>query len=159
MKNTVTTAVLLLFLLGLCQNTQAQNHVFGSVQDAQNKALGFANVLLLNAADSSLVRGQVVTEQGAYAFDNIPNGTYLLCFSMVGFEKTYSGPVQVNGSSQAWPQVKMLEKAATLGEVEVVAKRPFLEQKLTAPSSMWPTASPAPAIPPWRCCSAHPAFR
>lgn len=130
MRNIVFTAVLFLFFAGICQNAQAQNQITGSVRDAQNKSIGFANVLLLNAADSSLVRGQVVSEQGGYTFNNLPNGAFLLCFSMVGFEKTYAGPVQLDGQSLELPPVQLLENTATLNEVQVVAKRPFLEQKI-----------------------------
>lgn len=104
----------------------------GSVQDAARKPLAFATVTLLNAADSSLLRGAFSTEEGRFLFENVPDGSFLCSFSMLGFEQVFSKTV-VLGEKNARAELEaavMKEIASILGEVTVLAKRPFLEQKI-----------------------------
>lgn len=52
--------------------------------------MAFANVLLLNSRDSTLVKGAVSDEKGAYIIENVRPGTYLLLVTMVGYYKAYA---------------------------------------------------------------------
>ncbi|MCC7465050.1 MAG: TonB-dependent receptor, partial [Saprospiraceae bacterium] len=111
---------------------QAQNLVSGSLKDTGGQPVAAANVLLLSAADSALVYSLLSGDQGEFRFSDFPAGRYLLGFYMVGFEKSYSPAFDVReGASEVALGVMVLqERSAMLEEVSIVAKRPFLEQKI-----------------------------
>lgn len=62
-KSIAGAALLLLFFLPVLS---AQSQISGTVLDAKNTAVVYANVLLLRAADTSLVRGAVTDDNGAF---------------------------------------------------------------------------------------------
>lgn len=132
MKKPSIVLYLLLFASSVSIQIQAQNRITGSVLDASNKPLGFANVLLLQSADSALVRGLIAAEDGSYLFENIGPGTFLLQFSMIGFEQSCSEVFTLSGveNAKTIKPVVLKESSNVLGEVQIVAKRPFLEQKI-----------------------------
>lgn len=68
----------------------------GSVRDSL-QPLPFATILLLNADDSSRLKGTLSNEQGMYRFDNIKSGVYLLSVQMIGYIRIYTS-VQINGN-------------------------------------------------------------
>ncbi len=111
---------------------QAQNQVSGTLKDTGGQPIAAANVLLLSAADSALVYSLLSGDQGEFRFSDFPAGRYLLGFYMVGFEKAYSPAFDVRqGASEVALGIMVLqESSAMLEEVSIVAKRPFLEQKI-----------------------------
>ena len=64
--------------------------VASSIIDAQKNPIAFANVLLLKAADSSLVAGTVSDETGFAEFESLVPEIYIIKASYVGFEDAYS---------------------------------------------------------------------
>lgn len=108
-----------------------QNHLTGSVVDGAGQPLPNASVLLLNARDSSLVKGAVGDGRGQYTFENVRTGRYRLSASRVGYALVYSEPLEVGESSPATlPPLTLTERAGQLDGVQVTAKKPFVEQKL-----------------------------
>ena len=81
--------VLLLLLLlssraGWAQNTGS---ITGKLLDARtSQPLPFANVLLLHSLDSTLLVGAQTTEGGAFQFENVRAGTYLLRIAALGYQ-------------------------------------------------------------------------
>lgn len=126
------SALWLLLSLSLMQHLQAQNQIAGTIEDIAHKPLSFSTVLLLHAADSALVRGLVASEAGTFVFENVPAGAYLCGFSMLGFEQNFSKTVILSEKpARAELGVTvLLESSSFLNEALVVAKRPFLEQKI-----------------------------
>ena len=122
-------------LLGLnffCLNsTFAQAQVTGKVTDGKNAPLPGASVLLLNATDSSLAKGNVSNPDGTFRLDGVNGGNYLLRVTMIGFADYQSEvfPLE-NTGSKAMPTVVLAESASELKEVQVVAKKPLFEQKI-----------------------------
>ncbi|MGX5820559.1 TonB-dependent receptor domain-containing protein [Chitinophaga lutea] len=109
---------------------QAQNgKINGSVTRADRKPAEFATVTLLKAKDSSLVKGAVATLEGTYEFDGVREGKYLVAAVNMGFKKTYSQPFTVNGAPVKVPAIALQETSRELKEVNVTARRPFIEQK------------------------------
>lgn len=64
----------------------AQTLLSGQVRDTSGRGLPFASVRVLHPRDSSLVSGMTTTEQGAYRFDQLPQGSYLVRTSFTGYE-------------------------------------------------------------------------
>jgi hypothetical protein len=104
----------------------SQGSVKGKVTDKKNQSVEFANVLLLNAADSSLAKGDLSDSSGTYYFENIKNGKYLIFVSMVGYNQIYSAPFNLDKGTFVVPTFTFGE-GIKLDEIEVVAKRPFIE--------------------------------
>jgi outer membrane receptor protein involved in Fe transport len=119
-----------LLILCLPAVATAQATLSGSVHTTLNKPLPFATVALLNARDSSLVKGAISLETGSYSFDNIRPGQYRLSASAVGYVTTRSAIVQVGSGLVTLPDMTLRESAQTLGEVTVAAKKPMYEQQV-----------------------------
>lgn len=73
--------------------------VTGSVIDETGKGAPFASMALLKAKDSSLVKGAITNDNGAYAFDHVAGGTYIIRATVVGYAKSYSKPTAVNANA------------------------------------------------------------
>ncbi len=113
------------------QSATAQTQIQGSVTDAQDSPLAYANVLLLNPVDSSLITGNITDDNGNYTFNKLPTGNYLLSFSMIGYQEQYSESFQLPANNTInIPTASLLENAAVLGEVQIVEKRALFEQKI-----------------------------
>lgn len=111
----------------------AQHRVSGLVTDAAGKPLPYANALLLSASDSTLIRGLFTADDGTYVFANIPAGTFMLQFSMLGFNAVTTTAFTLLGNTATkYDQgtTVMEENTTAIREVEITAKRPFLEQKI-----------------------------
>ena len=109
----------------------SQNSIQGSIQDAEGEALSFANVLLLNAVDSSFAFGNISDDAGSFEFGDLNNGNYLVQISMIGYTDYYSGSISLEGSTQhQMESIILLEDAIQLEGVEIVEKRPLYEQQI-----------------------------
>ena len=98
--------------------------------DEKSQPFPFVNILLLQAKDSVLVKGLAADEQGKFAFDQVAAGKYLTLISMVGYQKAYSEPFNVKDAPVNLPTVSLKSDIKSLGEVTVVAKKPFIEQEI-----------------------------
>ncbi|MEO9511368.1 MAG: outer membrane beta-barrel family protein [Flavobacteriaceae bacterium] len=116
-----------LFLLGIFTWAQEIN---GKVNDENEIGLAFANVLLQTATDSTLVKGAITDDTGAFNFEGIPTGNYLVTASMVGFA-TKSTPIfsYEENTSQTIPSLALSEGVA-LDEVVVQTTKPIFVQKI-----------------------------
>ena len=85
-----------LFFLLLCalsvtgQNVHSDISVSGRVTDQQAKPVGFANIILLTATDSVLVKATTTDEEGRYFLEQIHPGRYILKISGLDFLATFS---------------------------------------------------------------------
>lgn len=125
-----TQTIIQLLMLLLCFFTKgfSQSKITGIAQETNSEALPFANVLLLNPGDSSLVKGTISDESGKFLLENIQSGKYLLTITMVGYEQSY---LQVNTSSSNLDLgiLKINPLSKELKEITVVAKKPLYEQQ------------------------------
>ena len=112
----------------LLSNLQAQYTVTGKLIDEKQKIQKLATVLLLKGLDSSLVKSTLTNESAFFSFNEISNGTYLIVANGVGYQKSYI-TITVNGKDQNIANIILKTEAVNLGEVTVVARKPFLEQR------------------------------
>ena len=128
------TFLLALFITGLAMAQQPTQHtkISGSVTDAAGKPLEFATVMLLKAQDSTLVRGAISDAAGHYEVESKATGQHLVAAQQVGYGKTYSAPFAVVADqlTMTVPVLSLLEEARSLDEVQVTAKKPFIEQQV-----------------------------
>ena len=111
---------------------QAQStRISGTVKDAAAKPVEFATVSLLKATDSTIVKGALSDERGAYFFDNVAKGSYLIKTTSVGYTNGLSSVFTTDGSGQITvPPVSITEAARTLNAVNVTATKPLIERKI-----------------------------
>jgi hypothetical protein len=105
--------------------------ITGQVIQAGNKPVEFATVTLLKAKDSSLVKGAVADVNGRYEFENIKQGRYLMAAAFVGMTKAYGKPFEITGANAnvQMDPISLNTDTKNLKEVNVTAKRPFIEQR------------------------------
>lgn len=120
--------LLLSSILLLSQNIIAQK-IAGKVLLADGKPAEFAAVLLLNAKDSSLAKGAVSDDAGAYEIENSKAGQYLLSVSYVGYEKYTGKSFVYDGTSMIAPNISLKTSEAALQAVNIVARKPLIEVK------------------------------
>lgn len=116
-------------LLLVLQSGYAQ--ISGRVLDSQLQPVAYANILLLNASDSTLTSGQISSETGDFLLDMPAPGRYFLKAVMLGYADEFSASFEIRPASPApTPFVfKMQAQATQLATVELVGRRPLLEQK------------------------------
>lgn len=120
-----------LFTLPLLYGQQTPPaNLHGKVLDAQNTALGYVNVLLLQPTDSSLVRGTLSDDQGDFEFLGVAPGQYLLMASMVGMGNAWTEQFTLAaGADLALDPLVLQPSEIELATVEVKAQKPFMELK------------------------------
>lgn len=123
MKRIVFTLVLLACAAG----AYARNPVHGTVKTAnEQKPVAFATVVLMTG-DSAVAAGINTDSNGAFRMENVPDGSYLLQVSFLGYEtirRTVSLPEQ-----EAVGEILLVESPIRLKEVVVTATRPFVTMK------------------------------
>lgn len=100
------------------------NTVFGRVLDNEKNPVISANVVLLRDSNK-LVKAEFTDLQGAFLFEQIPAGSYVLKVTFAGFE-THTQTLAVSGSI-VLPEIILQEKSTQLKEVSVRAQKPFVE--------------------------------
>ncbi|MFZ7106996.1 MAG: carboxypeptidase regulatory-like domain-containing protein, partial [Bacteroidota bacterium] len=128
-----TRLLFFFFLLLSCLAFARTNRtVSGILHGSDRQPLAYATVMLLNAADSSLVKGAITDEQGAYRFDDLQPGRYRVKATQVGLETTLSAEFEVTeaGTEHPLPTLVMGGKSVQLKEATVSGEKPFLEHRV-----------------------------
>lgn len=115
-------------LTSLIVNAQTSK-ISGMVSSTDGKAMEAASVSLLRAKDSALVKIVVADKAGAYEFEKIKQGDYLLQAEAVGHIKTYSPKFSLKADLKI-DVLKLSNAPAEIGGVNVTAKRPLIENKI-----------------------------
>lgn len=104
----------------------------GSVVDVNNQALPFANILLLNQNDSTMVSGVMATDEGTFSITNFKAGNYLLGVSMIGYKPAYSKPFVIKDAKEHKHNetIVVIEDDHQLQDVNVIAKKPLYELQI-----------------------------
>lgn len=130
MKNRIT--LLFLFLLVITQLSAQSNGkatVEGFVQDERSQAVDFANVLLLQPTDSSLIKGAITDSTGYFKFEDLKAGKYLIQANLIGYQPVFSAVFELNEANPKFrlPGLQLKTDATQLAEVVVSAQKPFIE--------------------------------
>ncbi len=125
----------LLIAVLLTASLQAQNKtgsVSGTITNADYKPVEAATIQLLKAVDKSLVKVALTDKAGSFVFEKLAEGKYLVSITAVGFAKKITEPVEVTAANSKVDvaKVQLTNQTKGLGEVTVVASKPFIEQKL-----------------------------
>ena len=118
--------------LGLHAQPAGPGRVAGTVQEAASgQPVPFADVLLLRAADSTLVTGTQTGLDGTFAAEHLAVGRYIVRTQVLNFRPQRRVVTLTAGAPAAALGALRLAAAATqLGEVRVVAEKPIVQQEL-----------------------------
>ena len=106
-----------------------QSSVNGSVINEDNEGVAFANVILLNAQDStSVYKGTISEEDGTFFMEDVEDSVYLLKVTFVGYKDAFRR-IEVQDNTGLKPV--MLEVSSdALDEVTVNARRPKVSRQV-----------------------------
>jgi hypothetical protein len=125
MKKPIQFLALFLFL---ANPVFSQNSFSGKITDGKN-GIYFATVALHSQADSSIIDAESTDKNGSFKFNNIKDGTYFLEATMLGFSSRKSNVIKFPESIGQTFDLALSEDATILSEVEVVSRKPLLEQR------------------------------
>ncbi len=117
-------SLLALLLAVASQPLHAQNAKFnltGTVLDSTHAPLENATTVLLNATDSTMVGFILTNSEGAFSFQRIKQGKYLLQVSALGYHNRMES-VELAGD-KALEAIALQPLSVTLEEVEISAER------------------------------------
>ncbi|MDO6595817.1 outer membrane beta-barrel family protein [Oceanihabitans sp. 2_MG-2023] len=100
----------------------------GKIQDAENIPISYANIIILNKQDSTIVSGTSSNDLGDFFLNNIQANTYILKVSFVGFN-TYSKEIQV-AKNKNLSTITLTESNEHLDEVAIVVKKPTVKKEV-----------------------------
>ncbi len=121
----------LLFALNInlfAQEDPAVSSLSGYLQDAEQQAMEFANILLLNPEDSTLLKGTITDSTGYFLMNNVTVGNYLLKAKMIGFGEI-AQTIAVEESPLDLGTLSLNSSNIELSEVVVKSQRPLIEMK------------------------------
>ncbi|OKS89137.1 outer membrane beta-barrel family protein [Mucilaginibacter polytrichastri] len=105
--------------------------ITGTLLNETGKPADYATVSLLKAKDSTVVKGALSNENGAYNFIAIKPGSYIVKATMVGYANGFSQPVTVsaNSTTVSVPEIKMQPSSKTLNTVTITGSKPLIERR------------------------------
>jgi len=126
MKNVIFCLLLCYASNLMAQESTIQGYIYFS---EPRMPAAYANAVLKNTADSSLVKGVISNEKGFFSINNIQTGDYLLIFSFVGYADYYYNKISIkNGKDKVVSDtIFLLPEKITLGSVEVNGTKPRIE--------------------------------
>jgi len=127
---------LLMLLLLACTAAFAQSGdgwggVSGKVLDETRKEFPFATVSLLSSKDSTVVKGTLTDNGGAFVFKDLKPGSYLVAVYVIGYKKVFKGPLQVAAAKMVnLGSVQLETDAQMLKGVNIVKQKPLIERQI-----------------------------
>lgn len=124
--------VFLLFIRVNAQSTTLTGEITGKVLDEDQKAFPYATISLLNAKDSTAIKGTLTGDNGTYTFKDLNAGKYLIAIYVVGYKKTFKGPYAIGADKRLFQveQVQLATDAKQLKGVEIVKQKPLIERQI-----------------------------
>ncbi len=130
--------VLVLFLLtagisAAMEYNAPKGHLKGTIVDSKSsEPVQYANVLLKQVKDSSLVAGTVTGNNGEFILPNIPEGKYYLVVTYIGYKKKTVENITVSQSDQEKTigAIKLEQQNIEMKETQVTGQKMMEEFKL-----------------------------
>lgn len=112
------------------QPLMAQVNLTGEVKAEDNQPIPFANVLLLQSEDSSLVLGVITNADGEFSL-NVQAGEYIINISMIGYQPIFS-QVEIDGMQDKvhLNTFYLPEDVKQLDEIVVKGQKPLFEKQI-----------------------------
>jgi outer membrane receptor protein involved in Fe transport len=114
------------------QTTNPTGEFQGKILDETGQAFPYASITLLNAKDSTLIKGTVSTDNGTYSLNKITPGSYLIAFFVVGYKKITKGPYSINQNQPLHQlgDIQLAQDSRLLKGVEIIKQKPLIERQI-----------------------------
>ena len=114
------------------QTAEIKGEISGKVLDEDQKAFPYATISLLNAKDSTAVKGTLTGDNGTYEFKGLNAGKYLVAIYVVGYKKAFKGPYAIGAERKLYEvgQVQLATDAKLLKGVEIVKQKPLIDRQI-----------------------------
>ena len=120
---------LLLSILSIAAMGQSGN-ISGTLYDATNQPVLYANVLLHSSTDSSMVKVETTDLDGKFKISGIEDGSYFLKASYVGMEDITKDNINISGANTVeLGDITMPASSIELETAVISAKRALVEVK------------------------------
>jgi hypothetical protein len=130
MKTSSILTTLSFIACSLTAQAKVDNTITGKVKDDNNKPIDAVTVSLLKASDSSLVKMAFTDTSGNFEIERDLKGDFLLSFTSVGFENTYSEVFKLeDNQNYKSPTINLHSESKKIKEVTVTSRRPTIEVK------------------------------
>lgn len=137
MKMIKTTLLILGFLFTSLifanENKASSGSISGTIIDKNiNQAVEYASISIYLEKDSSLVTGTVTDAKGFFKIGNLPYGAYYLVANFIGYEKREISNIKIlkDKKNHELEKIFLSQAINTLGDVEVVAERNYVDYKV-----------------------------
>lgn len=114
-------------------NTPRLGVITGKVIDKDlSKPMEYANLVLYNTADSTMVTGTITDMEGIFELKDIPYGTYYLIANFIGYDKHKVNNIKVTKQKSAisLKPIYLRQSAKGIETVDIVADRARVEYKI-----------------------------
>lgn len=103
--------------------------ISGKIVDEKGDGIGFAIVKLMTSVDTNAVKMQQADANGNYSINHNLPGNYRLIVSGNGYQIGKSEQFIFNGDELKLPHIRLTSLTKQLNEVNIQAKKPFVEFK------------------------------
>ena len=119
-----------LFLLINSSVIYAQANIHGVIMD-NNKPLANANVLLLRAKDSSLIKGLITSDKGTFSFETNSPEQLMVTATFIGYNQIYTPGFLINTNTDInMGDILLTKLNKELQAVTITTKKPWIEQRI-----------------------------
>ncbi|MBI1344450.1 MAG: TonB-dependent receptor [Terrimonas sp.] len=132
MRKILTLLAVIMSLAFTSQGQMKTGKISGVIKDGNQKTIQAATIMLLKAADSSVVKLSVADKDGNFQFEGIPEGQYLVSVTAIGHTKEYSPNFDISeaGENVDLKTIELVPEVKSLQGVTITSKKPFIEQKI-----------------------------
>ncbi|MEM9363133.1 MAG: outer membrane beta-barrel family protein [Bacteroidota bacterium] len=101
------------------------------IDNAQKQPVAFAAIVIKSADGTETLTGGITTEDGKFEIKKIPEGSFILEVQFIGYE-TYIQKLEISKRNKKIDvgTITLMESTQELEEVEVVAERTTIEQRV-----------------------------
>ncbi|MEO8886709.1 MAG: outer membrane beta-barrel family protein [Mucilaginibacter sp.] len=105
--------------------------ITGVILNEKSEPIGFTTMLLLRSQDSTVVKSLLSNDNGAFVFDKLAGGTYILSATYTGYHKYYSSKITLSADSQTitLPPISLAIINRDLQSVTITAQKPLIEMQ------------------------------
>ncbi|MCP4181634.1 MAG: TonB-dependent receptor [bacterium] len=110
-----------------------KGNIMGNVKDANlNKFIEYANVVLFNKKDSSMITGTITNENGEFRIENVAFGEYYLIVDFIGYKKQIINNLILNNENNKidLKSINLYQTAENLEEITISAERNYIDYKI-----------------------------